>query len=184
MSVRYRLLDESCPNFITITVTHWVDVFIRPRYVQILDDALNYCIENKGLRVHAYVYMTSHIHLIVSAIGNDLSAIMRDFKKFTSKALVQSIIEEPESRRKWMLNLFGFEAKRTRRAENYKFWKDGYHPILLDTHKKIERRLYYLHYNPVAQGYVDKEEDWVNSSFLIYTDDYSDNCGVKVTPLW
>jgi REP element-mobilizing transposase RayT len=44
--------------------------------------------------------MPSHLHLIARAIGkNTLSDILRDFKKFTSKAIIQQILNEPESRR-------------------------------------------------------------------------------------
>ncbi|MFN7100562.1 MAG: transposase [Flavobacterium sp.] len=51
---------------------------------------MNYCIKEKGLSVHAYVYMTSHIHLIVSAFEGELQNVIRDFKKYTSKRLIKS----------------------------------------------------------------------------------------------
>jgi REP element-mobilizing transposase RayT len=93
----------------------WVDVFIRQEYEKILDSSLNYCIQNKGLRVHAYVYMTSHIHLIVSAEEENLQYIIRYFKKFTSKRIIAVIKEHPESHREWMLKKFSFAANRIRR---------------------------------------------------------------------
>ena len=67
MSEKYKVIDSTVPTFITITVVDWVDLFPRPVYCNILDNSLNYCIKGKGLSVHAYVYMTSHVHLIVSA---------------------------------------------------------------------------------------------------------------------
>ena len=46
--------------------------------------------------------MSSHLHLFCKATnGNVLSDVIRDFKKFTSKKIVQTIIDEPESRREW-----------------------------------------------------------------------------------
>jgi REP element-mobilizing transposase RayT len=41
--------------------------------------------------------MSSHIHLLCKATDNFvLSDVMRDFKKFTSKKIIQTIIDEPD----------------------------------------------------------------------------------------
>nr|WP_309755318.1 transposase [Flavobacterium sp.] len=96
MSEKYKVIDSTAPTFITITVVDWVDLFTRPLYCNILDESLNYCIKEKGLSVHAYVYMTSHIHLIVTALEGELQNMIRDFKKYTSKKLIKAIQEHPE----------------------------------------------------------------------------------------
>jgi len=184
MSERYKVVDSSIPHFITITVVDWVDLFIRPVYFRILDDSLNYCIENKGLIVHAYVYMSSHLHLIVSSEGEELQNIVRDFKKFTSKELLKAIHESPESRREWLLNKFSYAADRIKKGTNYKLWKDGFHPILLDTNEKLEQRLHYLHENPVSSELVYHARDWVNSSYSAYEDGNRETPNVKTKPLW
>ncbi len=72
MSEKYKVIDSTAPTFITITVVDWVDLFVRPVYCNILDESLNYCIKEKGLSVYAYVYMTSHVHLIATAFEGDL----------------------------------------------------------------------------------------------------------------
>jgi REP element-mobilizing transposase RayT len=153
-------------------------------YSKILNASQNYCIQNKGLRVHAYVYMTSHIHLIVTSEGEALQDIIRDFKKFTSKRMIEAIKEYPESRRVWLLKKFSFAAKRIKRGVNYKFLKDGYHPVLLDTFKKTEKKVNYVHYNPVAARFVYYERDWINSSYCVYEEGNCETSGVRVEPLW
>ncbi|MGS0748726.1 transposase [Halpernia sp. GG3] len=51
--------------------------------------------------------MHRHLHLFCKAVGTyNLSEIMRDFKKFTSKNIIRSISEEPESRKEWTLDYF------------------------------------------------------------------------------
>jgi hypothetical protein len=85
MSEKYKVIDSTVPTFVTITIVDWVDLFTRPVYCNILDESLNYCIKEKGLSVHAYVYMKSPIHLIVTAFDGELQNVIRDFKKFTSK---------------------------------------------------------------------------------------------------
>ena len=136
MSEKYKVIDSAAPTFITITVVDWVDIFVRPVYCNILDESLNYCIKEKGLSVHAYVYMTSHIHLIGTAFEGELQNVIRDFKKYTSKKLIEAIQEHPESRREWLLKKFSFEAQKSGRAKNYKLWKDGFHPVILDILEK------------------------------------------------
>jgi REP element-mobilizing transposase RayT len=123
MSEKYKVIDSTAPTFITITVVDWVDLFTRPVYCNILDESLNYCIKEKGLSVHAYVYMTSHIHLIVTAFDGELQNIIRDFKKFISKKLIEAIRQHPESRREWLLQKFNFEAQKTGRAKNLNYGK-------------------------------------------------------------
>ena len=79
MSENYKVIDSTVPTFITIAVVDWVDLFVRPNYCTILDESLNYCIKEKGLSVHAYVYMTSHIHLIVTAFDVELQGCYSGF---------------------------------------------------------------------------------------------------------
>ena len=129
MSEKYKDIDSTVPTFITKTVVDWVDLFTRPVYCNILDEALNYCIKEKRLSVHAYVYMISHIHLIASAFDGELQNIIRDFKKFTSKKLIAAIQEHPESRREWLLRKFSFEAQKSGRAKIINYDKMVFIPL-------------------------------------------------------
>ena len=64
--------------------------------------------------------------MIVRAEGeHTLPDFLRDLKKFTSKAIVKQIEEEPESRREWMLELFAKAGKPIKKIKDYKFWQDG-----------------------------------------------------------
>ena len=184
MSQKYKVREANLPYFITVTVIDWVDIFTRAIYRDILDRSLNYCIKEKGLCVHAYVYMSNHIHLIVSSNDKQLEDIIRDFKKYTSKEIVKAIKEYPESRREWLLNKFSFAANRVKKGRRYKVWQDGFHPIVMDTYEKIEQRVSYIHYNPVDANLVYHERDWVHSSFAAYEEGNREHPNVKVSPLW
>ena len=134
--------------------------------------------------MHAFVYMTSHIHSIVTAFEGELQNVIRDFKKYISKKLIKAIQQHPESRREWLLKKFSFEAQKSGRATNYKLWKDGFHPVLLDTLEKMEQRVNYIHYNPVEAEIVFHERDYVNSSYRNYEEENTVFCNVNVEPLW
>jgi len=87
----HKIINQSSLDFLTFTVVGWVDVFSRPAYKNIIIDSFKYGTKNKGLKVHAYVIMTNHIHVIFSAQdGLQLSDIVRDFKKFTSKKILET----------------------------------------------------------------------------------------------
>jgi len=107
--------------FLTLTIVDWIDVFSRPANKHIIVDSLNYCIKNKGLEVYCWCLMSNHLHLIASAKEEvQLSDILRDFKKFIGKALINSIKEMSESRREWMLNLFWSAGKDNKQIKYFK----------------------------------------------------------------
>jgi hypothetical protein len=85
MSEKHKVIDITTPTFITITLVDCVDLLVRPIYCNILDESLNYCIKEKGLSVHAYVYVSSHIHLTVTAFDGELQNVIRDFKSLPQK---------------------------------------------------------------------------------------------------
>ena len=94
--------------FVTTTVVDWVDVFTRPVYSHIVVDSLQYYQERKHLVVYAWVLMSNHLHMIVSLDGEmdsnkerlELSNVIRDFKKFTSKKIIETIQENEQESRK------------------------------------------------------------------------------------
>ena len=166
---RYHIQNQQGLYFITPTVIQWVDVFSRREYRDIIVDSLNYCIREKGLVVNSWVIMSNHLHLVLRVEeSNRLSDVLRDFKKFTSKAIMKAIVDIPESRREWLLDKFAFEAKRTRRAENYKLWKDSNRAISLDEGIDVWEKINYTHLNPVKAGIVDDPEDYIYSSARDY----------------
>ncbi|WP_317125588.1 transposase [Rufibacter latericius] len=96
MSRHYRIHDQSKLHFVSFSTVHWVDVFVRPVYKEILVDSFNYCIQHKGLEVYAWCIMTSHVHAILGTTGqNPLEGIIRDLKKHTAKTILKAIADNP-----------------------------------------------------------------------------------------
>ncbi|HRH64555.1 MAG TPA: transposase [Bacteroidia bacterium] len=146
----------------------WLDVFTNKEYCEIILTSLSYCQKEKGLIIHAWCIMSSHLHLIVSSKQNKLEEILRDFKTFTSKAITQQLITGNDSRKEWMLSIFKQEAGKIKRVYGYKVWQDGNHPVQFDTNKMLDERLNYLHQNPVEAGIVLYEANYVYSSSKDY----------------
>ena len=81
--------------FITPTIWNWYYIFDRHNRWQIIAVSLKFCQETKGLEIYAYVFMLNHLHLIIRS--TDTAGFLRDFKKFTSKKLIENIAEfEPQ----------------------------------------------------------------------------------------
>ena len=158
MGLAYVIKDQGGVHFITCTVHQWADVFTRKEYIDILLESIRFCQKEKGLLVFAWVVMTNHIHLIVKSENDNLSDIIRDFKKFTASKIVKAIKDNPkESRKNWLLWLF-------RKEEKIWFWEAGYHAEEIRTSAFFETKLRYLHLNPVRAGFVEKEEEYIHSS--------------------
>ena len=85
----YKIRNKKEVHFITFAVVESVDVFARREYRDIVIESLKYCQKDKGLLLHGWCIMSNHVHLIASAKNEDLSNILRDFKKFTSKRLLE-----------------------------------------------------------------------------------------------
>ncbi len=169
MSTKYKATELTATYFITITTVRWIDVFTRLRQKYLLINALKYCQKEKGLEIYGYCIMSSHLHLLCKATKNEsLSNIMRDFKKFTSKKIIETIIEYPESRREWMLRYFKEACSHLKRKQHYKVWQDGYHAEHIYSNTFIKQKIHYIHQNPVAEKIVVFAEDYVFSSARNY----------------
>ena len=114
--------------------------------------------------------MSSHIHLIFrSAEGPKPELMIGDFKRFTSKAIVKAIIENPkESRKELLLKQFLKAGNKSSNVNKYQFWRHDNHPIELWSNKVIDEKIDYVHNNPVEEGYVFKPEDYLYSSATDY----------------
>jgi len=93
----YKIRDQSATHFLTFSIMGWIDIFSRQRYRDIILESMQFCRIKKGLNIGAFVIMSNHVHTIWTAMNNNLSDVIRDFKTFTSKAITTSIESEPES---------------------------------------------------------------------------------------
>lgn len=164
----YKIRDQALPHFITATIVDWIDVFTRKSYRDCVIECLDYCIKNKGMILYGYVIMSNHIHMIIQSEEGKLSDLIRDFKKFTAKTILEKIQNEPESRREWMLERFKLATKTHLRNKNYQFWQYGNHPKEIYSNKFMWSKLDYIHLNPVRAGIVEKASEYIYSSASNY----------------
>lgn len=152
-------------------------VFTRKEYRDILLERIRHCQREKGLVLHSWCLMSNHVHLVVSAKGHNLSDLLRDFKKYSSKHLIKALMEHPtESRREWILEIFKKAGKANSRNTNYQFWRQNNQPKELYSERFTNQKLEYIHNNPVEAAIVEKAEEYLYSC----AEDYYNgkNCGL------
>jgi REP element-mobilizing transposase RayT len=173
----YEIRNRKEIHFVTFSVVEWVDVFTRKEYRDIVIDSLKFCQKEKGLLLHGWCLMSNHVHLIASAKNENLSDILRDFKKFTSKKIIAAIDKsETESRKDWMLAIFKGQAAKNSHNVSYQFWRQDNQPKELYSPGFTVQKLNYIHNNPVEAGLVEKAEDYVYSSARDYM--HGGHCGL------
>jgi len=110
----------------------------------ILGEALNFRADRTKAKVMAYVFMPSHIHLVLKINGKQLSSFMRDFKKFTAQSSLASLIHKG------------------------KIWQDRFDRVAIWNDDILSQKVNYIHNNPVKAGLVGNSEKWRWSSAADY----------------
>jgi len=174
MSRNYKFHNAEGAYLISFADVDWIDFFLRNEYKDILLEALSFCQQNKGMEVFAWCIMSNHEHLVFRSVGeNKPENILGDFSRFTSRKIIQAIIEnQKESRKEWMFEHFKKAAGQSSNVSNYQFWRHDNKPIELWSNEVISEKINYLHNNPVEDGLVFRAEDYVYSSAKDY-------CGEK-----
>ena len=160
--------------FTTSTVVDWMDIFTRPVYKHIIIDSLKYCQAEKGINIYAWVLMTNHLHMIIDVDheNNDIGVFFRDFKKYTSKKIVDTVLNNPqESRKEWIINRCRYRGIANAKNKDYQLWEKDNHIEVIWSYDLYIQKLMYIHMNPVVQEIVEKPENYLYSSARDYCGD-------------
>jgi len=148
--INIKLNDKT--YFLTFAVKDWHYILDRYDRWEILVRSLGYCQEFKELKIHEYVFMINHIHLIVTA--PDVGGFVRDFKRFTTQEVQKNLkMTEPQ-----LLDKF------VNRHGQFQLWQKTNMPILLESEVIYQQKATYIAHNPVAKKYVNEPEHWGYSS--------------------
>ena len=159
---RYKIIEQDAAHFVTLTVLHWIPIFTRPQTVDILLESLRFLMKD-GLKVHAYVILENHLHLIVQS--PQLIKDMARFKSFTAKKILNYLEQQNV---KTILEQLEFYKKIHKRNRQYQFWQEGIHPELILNDAMMLQKIEYIHHNPVKRGYVEQAGHWRYSSARDY----------------
>jgi REP element-mobilizing transposase RayT len=175
MPAGFKVYEQDAIHFITSTVIHWIPVFNREDYFQVLADSFRHCIESRGLQVHSYVFMPNHFHAICSQPEGNLSHVIGDMKRYTSRQITKML--ETDARAIW-LRAVRNAADSDAQA---KVWNDAFHPEQVYSEAFFQQKCDYIHSNPVRAGFVDDPSAWKYSSAGFYYRDIESI--IPITPI-
>lgn len=174
MSRKYKFHNKAGLYFVSFATVNWIDVFTRQLYFSVLAESVDFCRKEKGMEVYAYCFMPSHAHFIFRSAKEQPMELLRDFKKYTSKKVVEAIENNPqESRKEWLLWFFERAGKKQGNVSIYQFWQHHNKPIELWSTSVIKQKIDYIHNNPVECGFVTDAVDWKYSSARNFAEDHT-----------
>ncbi len=139
---RYHLPDHC--YFVTTTTVDRRAYFADRRLAEILLDNLRFYRSRMRFRLHGYVIMPDHVHLLVTSGGSSISDIMRNIKSFTSKQIRE---------------ILGVKGA---------VWQSRFHDRIVRDETEFRAVLEYIHLNPVKAGLVASPEGYKFSSYSAY----------------
>ncbi len=107
MSRKYKFHNKLGLYFVSFATIYWLDVFTRQVYLDVLANSVSYCRAEKGMELYAYCFMPSHVHFVFRSTNEQPAELLRDFKRYTSRKVIEAIETNPqESRKEWLLWMF------------------------------------------------------------------------------
>ena len=165
------VIEQRTCYYLTFNVVEWIDIFVRPVFKQIIVESLNHFIEKKGLTVYAWCLMSNHLHLVAQTRhGFGLLQLADEFKKFTTKIILEDIDAEPEVRRKWMMKKFEEASKAMKHLDKFQVWQAPVNSAYIDISDAdaFDEQVEFIHKNPVRDRIVAHAEDYLHSSARDY----------------
>ncbi len=166
MPQRWKVHEPFHPYFVTSTIVHLIPVFRRDEYFGVLADSLIYCVQHRDFRIHAFVIMPDHFHLICSQLTGDISGVIRDIKRFTSRKLFDLLVRD-SGYAPWLRAM----RNAARGTSEAKLWDDEFHPEQVYSQAFFQQKCHYIHDNPIRAGYVEDPCHWKYSSACLYYED-------------
>ncbi|MBL7074153.1 hypothetical protein ISS37_02795 [candidate division KSB1 bacterium] len=178
---RHWFKEDQYPYFITNTIVDWINVFYYKNTINIIIDSFHHFQREREVDFIAFGIMPSHLHYIPFPRNPDytISHMQRDFKKFTSKRIVESLqnselILSPFFQRlspkleERVSILLTFERAGKIANQNFKVWFSDDKPEVILTEQFLRQKIEYIHNNPVQKGIVIHPWEYPYSSARNY----------------
>jgi REP element-mobilizing transposase RayT len=141
---RPRLHVPGACYHVTLRGNHRQDIFFCDSDRRLLERYVGEARERVGVQIHAYCWMTNHIHLLVQVSDVPLGAFMQRIGTRYSRAVQARI------------------------PTTGHLFQNRYHALLVDVDRYFVALLRYVHLNPVRAGLVQDPADYSWSSHRAY----------------
>jgi putative transposase len=149
--------------FTTATIKGWKHLLRPDKYKSIITDSLAFLAKEQSVRIHAFVIMPNHFHLIWQLIGDQsLSKVQLRFMKFIAQQIKADLaLNHPKVLEQFKVN---------RKDRKYQFFKERPLSIPLFSDKVVLQKMRYIHRNPIQPKWrlASTVEEYVWSSAAFY----------------
>lgn len=155
--------------FISGNVSRRIPLFtLFPEANQIFLNTLAFCREKYGFALHGFVIMADHYHLLVTLKpGTSVSALLRDFKSYVGKRIVETLAQ---TGRRELLERFRLaKAPQRRKDALYRVLQYDNNLLEVFTPSVLRTKLDYMHANPIKKGLARDPAQWHYSSWGAYS---------------
>lgn len=129
---------------VTLRGNHRQPVFFSDGDRDLLDRIVERALADSGARLHAYCWMTNHIHLLLQVADAPLGSVMQKIASHYARVVQQHL-----------------------RTTGHLFER-RYHALLVDADSYLLTLLRYIHFNPVRAGMVRDLDSYPWSSHCVY----------------
>ena len=168
MATRHKIFLPEEIYFLTFTILDWKSIFKEDKYSNLVYKWFDYMKDKYDNRIHAYVIMPNHIHLLlkVSNQSQPVSKLIQNAKRFLAYEIVKYLKDDQKEE---LLSFFQKRARAKNRA-SHKIFKDGYDSLIIQSRKFFLEKLNYIHKNPCSPKWnlADRVEDYKHSSASNY----------------
>jgi len=157
MSDQRRIVDDQLyTHFVTFSCHRRRRLLDEDQPKRILLGQLNYQLRRQEAKCVGFVVMPDHVHALIwfPKIGQ-LSRFMQGWKRLSSFS-IRAWYREHHARY--------FDVA----DEEDRLWTPKYYAFEIDSTRKLEEKLNYMHMNPVRAGLAEKAVDWKWSSARWY----------------
>lgn len=144
MPRRPRLFVPGACYHVTARGNHRQPIFRRLDDRRRLDEIVEAAVEASRARIHAYCWMTNHLHLLVQVSDLPLGVLMQRIGTSFARHIQKSV------------------------PTTGHLFENRYHALLVDVDAYFLELLRYIHLNPVRAGIVSRPEAYRWSSHRVY----------------
>jgi len=160
---------DNAVHHITGTVHHWQPVLLYPPILDIIMDELFKKAKRWNADIWGYVIMPEHFHLMIqSKNAENIKRFLHGFRRYTA-GRIKVIIDKNNMDFDEYCKINNVESNMFYGKAGdkfvFRFWKAKPRVFPITREDEIQRKLDYIHNNPVRRGSVNSPDEWKYSSF-------------------
>ncbi|MBK8809928.1 MAG: transposase [Acidobacteria bacterium] len=157
-----KISIDSPLHYLTSVTKDRLPVSRTDKIKGIVAKALDEARTSSGVKIHAYVIMPDHMHLIT-----DGSRKVADTQRYFNGVTARRVIDHLKNG-SFETSLLKLRQEKRRRNHRYSLWDHHPNAFSINNEKTMMQKVNYIHQNPVRAGLVERAEDYLYSSARIW----------------